>query len=311
MPPGAEVEVEGALDQVEVTGEELRLLCEPDGGLRRHVDPVVAGPGRHVGHRPGALHVEHVAARPEREVERLEAVVGDAVAAAAVGGRSGGAEGVEPDPHRVRRVGVDLTAEPDEVGAADQPDVDAVGAPGGAGGAAGHRDTGVGAEGLREEEQLQRRANLLGGGADVEGHGTDAGGDATDDLRQHDGELRGTRPRRDGEELVERSRPVQLVDAAGPGGHAEAGDGALGDGAEVGAEVRRVVQPRGVGAGAAVEDEQGPQQVEQPGLRAHPEGVVTRTAEDPRVALDGPDVDACRRRVRRRWSSSRGASSRP
>ena len=140
VPPGAEVEVEGALDQVEVAGEELRLLGEPDGGLRRHVDAVVAGAERHVGHRSGAAHVEHVAARPEGEVERLEAVVGDAVAAAAVGGRRGGAEGVEPDAHRVGRVGVDLAAEPDEVGAADQPDVDAVGALGGPGDTAGHRD---------------------------------------------------------------------------------------------------------------------------------------------------------------------------
>ena len=162
VPSGPEVEVEGALDRVEVAGQELGAPVDRHVGLRGDVDAVVPDTERHVRHRERPAHVEDVVARAQGEVERLEPLVGDAVAARGVGGRGAGAEGVEADRHRVGLVLVHLAAEADEVPRTDGPDVDARRAPGVAGNATGEGDAGVRHGGLREEEQLEGRADLLG-----------------------------------------------------------------------------------------------------------------------------------------------------
>ena len=81
---GAEVEVERAGDRVEVAAQVVRPRVDADVREVRHVDALVAVVERHVGDRQRALDVEHVVALAERDVERLEAVVVDAVDAADV-----------------------------------------------------------------------------------------------------------------------------------------------------------------------------------------------------------------------------------
>ena len=206
---GPQVEVQGAVDVVEVAGEELGPAGHAHVGARRQVDPVVTGPQGDVGDRQGPTDVEHVGTGAEREVERLEPVVADTLPAAQVGRRSAGTESDELDRHRMRRVLVHLAAEADVVVAAELPHVDARRAPRLACGAAGHRDARVGADGLREQQQLERRTDLLGGRADREGHGTDAGGDAAAQLGEHDRERGRAGLRPHGVELVE--RPTKTV----------------------------------------------------------------------------------------------------